>query len=31
MNQTGFNGCYLYGEDGKEVYVEQSEDGNWYD
>lgn len=31
MSQTGFNGCYLYGEDGKEVYVEQSEDGNWYD
>ena len=31
MSQTGFNGCYLYGEEGKEVYVEQSEDGNWYD
>lgn len=31
MSQTGFNGCYLYGEDGREVYVEQSEDGNWYD
>ena len=31
MSQTGFNGCYLDGEDGKEVYVEQSEDGNWYD
>ena len=31
MSQTGFNGCYLYGEDGKEVYVEQSEDGNWHD
>lgn len=31
MSQTGFNGCYLYGEDGKEVYVVQSEDGNWYD
>lgn len=31
MSQTGFNGCYLYGEDGSEVYVEQSQDGNWYD